>query len=215
MGGLFDYDSKLFQLLVRITDVVALSLLWFICSLPLFTIGASTAALYYTAMKLVRGRGDSAVGMFFHALRQNFLPSLPVTGLLFFVAYMLYLDYSFLVPSYGGSGVFHGVCIVVLAVYAVVASFVFPVMARFRCTVRQTFHNALYLALGNLPVAVAVTALHLLPVWVVVSHLDWVEQLEPIFLLFGPGTIALLNAAMLVPVFRRYAPEPPEPEEGA
>lgn len=32
---------------------------------------------------------------------------------------------------------------------------------------------------------------------------------------FGPGTIALLNAAMLVPVFRRYAPEPLEPEEEA
>ncbi len=93
------------------------------------------------------------------------------------------------------------------------ASFVFPVMARFRCTVRQTFHNARYIALGHLPVAVAVTALNLAPVWVVVSHLEWVEQLEPLFVLFGPGIIALLNSVMLVPVFRQYAPEEPDDAE--
>lgn len=56
MGGLFDYDSKLFQLLLRVSDLVALSLLWLLCSLPVITIGASTSALYYTAMKLVRQR---------------------------------------------------------------------------------------------------------------------------------------------------------------
>ena len=32
MGGLFDYDSKLFQLLLRVSDLVALSLLWLLCS---------------------------------------------------------------------------------------------------------------------------------------------------------------------------------------
>ena len=46
MGGLFDYDSKLFQLLLRVSDLVALSLLWLLCSLPVITIGASTSALY-------------------------------------------------------------------------------------------------------------------------------------------------------------------------
>ena len=45
MGGLFDYDSKLFQLLLRVSDLVALSLLWLLCSLPVITIGASTSAL--------------------------------------------------------------------------------------------------------------------------------------------------------------------------
>ena len=61
MGGLFDYDSKLFQLLLRVSDLVALSLLWLLCSLPVITIGASTSALYYTAMKLVCQRGDGTV----------------------------------------------------------------------------------------------------------------------------------------------------------
>ena len=126
MGGLFDYDSKLFQFLIRVCDLVFLSLLWIICSLPIITIGASTAALYYTTMKLVRQRGDSAVGMFFQSFKQNLKASLPVTLILLFVLYMLALDYILLAPRFGGSSLFHGLCIVVLVIYAVIASFSFP-----------------------------------------------------------------------------------------
>ena len=206
MGGLFDYDSKLFQFLVRICDLVFLSLLWVVCSIPIVTIGASTAALYYAAMKLVRQRGDSAVGMFFHSFKQNFKASLPVTLILLFVLYMLVLDYILLSPRFGGSGLFHGLCIVALLVYAVIAGFSFPVLAKFQCTTRQVFRNAAYLALSNPLIAVMVTALHLLPVWLIYAHLDWFEQLQTILLLFGPGAIAYLNATALVPMFRKYIP---------
>ena len=51
------------------------------------------------------------------------------------------------------------------------------------------------------------TAIHLIPVWFIYAHLEWVEKLEGVFLLFGPGGIAYVNALMLVPVFRSYIPE--------
>lgn len=206
MGGLFDYDSKLFQFLVRVCDLVFLSLLWLVCSLPLITLGASTTALYYTTMKLVRHRGDSAVGMFFHSFKQNFKASLPVTLILLFVLYMMAVDYLLLAPKYAGSGIFHGLCIVLLLVYAVEASFVFPVLAKFQCTTKQVFRNAAYIALTNPLVTVMVTALHLAPLWLVYAHLDWLEKLQPILFLLGPGVVAYLNAIALVPVFRKYIP---------
>ena len=206
MGGLFDYDSKLFQLLVRICDLVFLSLLWLLFSLPIVTVGASTAALYYTAMKLVRDRGDSAVQMFFRSFKQNLKPSLPVTLILLFVAYMMALDYMFLAPKYGGTGVFHGLCIVVLVAYAVVASFAFPVLAKFSCTTKQVFRNAVYLAFSNPHIAVMVTGLHLVPLWLIYAHLDWFEQMQTLLFLFGPGVVAYLNSVALVPMFRKYIP---------
>lgn len=108
MGGLFDYDSKLFQLLLRVSDVVALSLLWLLCSLPILTLGASTSALYYTAMKLVRQRGDSAISMFFHAFKENLRASLPVTLILLAVGYALVVDYSLLAEKWGPARSFTG-----------------------------------------------------------------------------------------------------------
>lgn len=207
MGGLFDYDSKLFQLLLRVSDIVVLSILWLLCSLPVITIGASTSALYYTVMKLVRQRGDSAMSMFFHAFKENFKASLPVTLLLLVVGYALVVDFNLLAEKMGGSPVFHGLCIVVLVLYAAVASLLFPVLAKFRCTLRELMHNVLLLMLRHPLTVVAVTAIHLIPVWFIYAHLEWVEKLEGVFLLFGPGTIAYINALMLVPVFRRYIPE--------
>lgn len=207
MGGLFDYDSKLFQLLLRVSDIVVLSVLWLLCSLPVITIGASTSALYYTVMKLVRQRGDSSMSMFFHAFKENFKASIPVTLLLLVVGYALVVDFSLLSEKMGGSPVFHGLCIVVLVLYAAVASLLFPVLAKFRCTLRELMHNVLLLMLRHPLTVVAVTAMHLIPVWLIYAHLEWVEKLEGVFLLFGPGTIAYINALMLVPVFRRYIPE--------
>ena len=98
------------------------------------------------------------------------------------------------------------VLIVVLLIYTVIASFAFPVLAKFSCTTKQVFRNAAYLALTNPTVAVMVTALHLIPLWLIYAHLDWFEQLQPIMVLFGPGLVAYLNAIALVPVFRKYVP---------
>ena len=52
--GIFSYDNKFFQTLNLILDVVALSLIWTISSLPIITIGASTTALYHTVDKVFR-----------------------------------------------------------------------------------------------------------------------------------------------------------------
>lgn len=207
MGGLFDYDSKLFQLLLRVSDLVALSLLWLLCSLPVITIGASTSALYYTAMKLVRQRGNSTISMFFHAFKENIRSSLPVTLLLFVIGYALVVDFNLLAGRLGNNPVFHGLCIMVLVLYAAIAGLIFPVLAKFRCTLRQLIRNVLLLLLQHPLTVVAVTAMHFIPFWLIYAHLEWVESLEGIFLLFGPGSIAYVNALMLVPVFRSYIPE--------
>ena len=46
-------------ILNKAADMVVLSVLWCLCSLPLLTLGASSAALYHTAVKVIRqNRGN-------------------------------------------------------------------------------------------------------------------------------------------------------------
>ena len=52
MNDFFDLDAPLFRFLTRVADMVILSLLWLIGSLPLFTLGISSTALYYAVNKL-------------------------------------------------------------------------------------------------------------------------------------------------------------------
>ena len=55
----------------KIGKIFLLNLLWLICSLPVFTIGASTTALIYTSMKLSDNEGYWHQN-FFSSFKENF-----------------------------------------------------------------------------------------------------------------------------------------------
>ena len=68
----FSYDSTFGQLFIKISYGCCLNILWLICCLPIFTIGASTTALYYTSFKIAKDEGSFITTMFFRSFRQNF-----------------------------------------------------------------------------------------------------------------------------------------------
>ena len=78
---LFQPDNLFSEVMTKIFDILLLNMLWLICSLPVVTFGASTTALYYVMMKLVRDEENGIVKSFFKSFRDNFRQSLPVTAL--------------------------------------------------------------------------------------------------------------------------------------
>ena len=55
-GNLFNPQNSFWQTIDRLSDLLILSLLWLICSLPLVTVGAASTALYDTAAHCFRGQ---------------------------------------------------------------------------------------------------------------------------------------------------------------
>ena len=49
---MFGIDSKFYEVVSRIADLVVVNLLFVLCSLPIITIGASTTALYGVTKKI-------------------------------------------------------------------------------------------------------------------------------------------------------------------
>ncbi|MCF0131642.1 MAG: YesL family protein [Pseudobutyrivibrio sp.] len=66
------FESRFFTFLGKAVDVILLSLLWCLTSLPVFTIGASTVALYYTIHKCVYQDRDYCFKTYFVAFKDNF-----------------------------------------------------------------------------------------------------------------------------------------------
>ena len=54
MQSFFSGENFFFRATGRILDLVVLSLLWLVCSLPMVTVGPATAALYYSCVKCLR-----------------------------------------------------------------------------------------------------------------------------------------------------------------
>lgn len=69
---MFKLDSGFGRVLTHIGNLAILSVLWLVCSAPLFTIGAANTAMY-TAIHKVIGRGEGNVfQQFFRGFRQSF-----------------------------------------------------------------------------------------------------------------------------------------------
>ena len=105
----FSYESKFSQLLLKICYSCYLNLLWFVCSLPVVTIGAATTALYYTSLKVIRGEESSLTQQFFHSFRENFKQAtvlwLIMAGIGLFLAGDGYILYHLRLSSSGALAV--------------------------------------------------------------------------------------------------------------
>ena len=67
MRSLLNPESPAMRFLTKIGYTIILNTLWFLCSLPVFTIGASTTALYAVMQKLVRDEESGIISAFFTA----------------------------------------------------------------------------------------------------------------------------------------------------
>ena len=65
MNSLFNIDSPIMTFLSRVADLVILNILYVVCCLPIFTIGAATSALYSQVMKMSKNEESYAFRGFF------------------------------------------------------------------------------------------------------------------------------------------------------
>ena len=59
-------ESRLTAILSAVIDIIWAGLLWLVFSLPLFTIGASSTALYYAVVKSIRHDRGRVSSCFFN-----------------------------------------------------------------------------------------------------------------------------------------------------
>ena len=70
------YDSKAYSFLSNASQVIIVSFLWLFTSIPLLTVGVSTAALYQTISQDIKKDKTGIVKLYFMHFKENFLPSI-------------------------------------------------------------------------------------------------------------------------------------------
>ena len=72
LRGLFDLDNPVMRFLSRVADLLVLNLLFILCSIPIFTTGASITALYYCFFKMKDQEEGYLAKRFFKSFKENF-----------------------------------------------------------------------------------------------------------------------------------------------
>lgn len=161
MGGIFSYDSKLMQVLNFIGDLILLNMLYLLCCLPIFTIGAAQAGLY-TACKVLMDKEDdsSPYEAFFKGFKTGFGTVTLAWGI---VTLVLIVVVYFVITAIllGAPAWLAGIAALIIAFFqALIPAF----HARFSCKWWQLIRNSWFLLFAHPLRSIGVTLLLWMPV---------------------------------------------------
>lgn len=202
MNKLFNIDSPIMVCLSRFADLILLSLMWFLCSIPIITIGPSTAALYYVTMKMVRQEEIKLGAGFFHAFKANFKQGIILNLFFIVVGTVLALDYLIMAGVEGTYGAICSACFLVLGIWVLCIMFyTYPLQAQFVNPVLRTLKNAAILCVRRPLNTVVVFAVNMVPVFVAMLSLALFIRIMPVWALLMPGAAAYVCAKRFVRIF--------------
>ncbi|MEI3124162.1 MAG: DUF624 domain-containing protein [Oscillospiraceae bacterium] len=149
MQKLFDPDGGFSHFITRLSQLIWLNILFLVCSLPVVTFGASSAALYTVLLRLLQGEDGHLTRRFFAAWRDNWKRASGCWLLLLIVIAVCGADLW--LAQTGNRFIWKVLAVFALQLVGMVMTFLFPLLARYENTWRRQLSNALMLGVGNLP----------------------------------------------------------------
>lgn len=205
---IFSQEGFLWKGLNVLTDIVFLSMLWFLLCLLVIPIGPATTALYDAVVHCIRRREPDVYPRFFRVLKTEFKTAF-LSGLLWgalILISVLTVRFLLALGETSRSAFAAGIAYyVVLIVPLGSACWVFPILSRFTFGFRPLNLTALRFTFAYLPRT-------LILVLMTIEVLQWaLNMLFPF--VFMPALTMLLWSLFIEPAFKKY--EPPVEEEPA
>ena len=205
----FSYDSTFGQIFIKISYGCCLNILWLICCLPIFTIGASTTALYYTSFKIAKDEGSFITTMFFRSFKQNFKQATVIWLIMLATGLIIGADavllYRVRATSTGTAAVVWTLLLATIfacmIAYAIVLTYIFPLLSIASNTTANMFKNAFLIGTHYLFVTILVIFVHYAMFFLVVN------VFTPL-IIFGEGLCAVISAHILLRILRPLIYDP-------
>lgn len=201
MRNLFDYDSGVMRILTKLSDWVLLGLFWIVFSLPVFTIGTSSTALYYAVNKSLAEDRGNAVSCFLEGFKENFKQTTKLWLPILLVYFLGIMDFALFYKA-GGGDLFSQVSVLIVGAAMFAVSlwivYLFPYMARFSDDTKTTMKNSALIAAAHLPWTLLL--LIILIISVVIS------LLIPMVSIFMPVACTFLSNKILERILKKYIP---------
>lgn len=212
MKDLFNLNSRVMQGLAMVTNLVALNILWLICCVPIFTIGAATTALYHTIFQYHTHQDDEIFRPFFRAFRANFKQATLLWMLSLLAMGLLAFDLVYLLSWGLGTAVLF--LLIVCAVFVLgIQLHLFPLIARFDMNTKPLLHTSASLSILHLPTTLLALILYGLPFAVFAYDPMLFFQTGILWVGIWFSLVAYINGRILLKVWQKHLP--PENDQEA
>lgn len=202
MNTYYENDNFFMRWFGKMADVVLLTLLWVLCSLPLVTIGASTIALYDAIARCVHGTHESPFKYFFHVYKKELLRGILITLLWALLGFGLYMGYMYLYQwgkTNSLAAIYSMVYLGTLLIPVGIFAWLIGLEARFQYGVFGLHKAAATFAIVHLPTTGIL--LGIVAVAVVIA------VFVPAMVLLLPGIVVTLHSWLIEKVFKKYIGE--------
>ena len=212
MDRLFNMDNKFFTFMGRVADLIILNLLCMLCCIPIVTAGASTTAMFYVTLKMVRNEESYIVRGFFKSFKENLKQGIVIHLIMLVVGLLLYFDITVTRGVGSSTGkvlmcIFFAICLLYLMIYI----YIYPLLSKFYNTIKKTFTNAFLMSIRHLPYTLLMILISALPIAVLFIPEARIQSfLLMILFLMGFSTIAYINSHFFVKIFDNYIPKEEE-----
>lgn len=188
----------------RLWDILQVNFFWVICSIPIVTIGASTAAAFKVCLHMVDDEEGYIAKEFFKGFKENWKQG-TVLGLVSLIAvYAVYLDIQLFNAVEDNPMIFLIAAILSGILFAVCLLYAFPLMARYQNKLWKIFRNSFEICrryAGRTLVLILVLAVELIV---------WFFNRTTLFIGFfiGPACLIYTIAGMSLRIFQIIEKEP-------
>lgn len=202
MFDFLNFNNPFVAGVYRVANMIVLSLVWLLFCIPIFTIGASTTAMYYCMQKVIRNDRDYVWSCFWDGFKKNFRQSTLIWLIFLAVGAVMLTDLSIIQTLEdmeklaGNMKIVFAVILVVMLIYAF---WVFACQARFENTLKATMRNTAVMMVCHLP-AVVMTAL-------IAAGFVLLIWLMPIIILIVPAVCVFFMSYFTERVFRSHMTE--------
>jgi len=204
MSG-YNNDNPVLAAMMRLGDVVLISVLFTLCSLPVITVGAASAAAWHDMMKIVTDRQSYTVKGFFQYFAENFKQATLLWLIMLGAGIVIGCDIYFAIidaSSPLANLLYFFIAAAVLYLFTLL--YVFPLQATFSNSKALTIKNAAALAIRHFGYTLVLAAIWLLPAVLVVFVQNIVYYMISFMLFFGFGAQFYVSSFIFNHIFANY-----------
>lgn len=207
LGSLLSNDSAFGRLMTRCGVIIGGNILFVIFSIPMVTIGASSAALHFVMLKALRGDGQvNPFKAFWKGFRENFLKATAAWLILLAVAAFLFIDLRICTQAGPPLSLLRYPLYAMLVMAGILAVSIFPAIAAFEDTLPHLFRNAFYIVFKRAPVIPVLLFFNFFPLYLTYTDPQMMPLYAFLWVFFGYGAIAMLNSYLLLPAMKPWLP---------
>lgn len=238
MNGIFRMDGPLYRIGNILYYLMISNLLWFIFSIPIFTIGPSTTALFYVMGKVVRDEDVSVFKDFWKSFKINFKQGTIVWLIMLLFIFIINTNIRSM-PLLGDKAKYiMPLQYAILIELFIVSIYIFPLLSRYEMKIKDVIRTSFFLGNRHIfttllcigmfvvtlyPIVVIITMISpaIIELFIPYPLIALYAKFEPLilnktislFIILGVSLYALFSYYLVYRLFKKYMPQEKELEE--